>query len=561
MNHWKSRLRALAAVFMILVCAAVFLVPVVGERLPAGRFLEAVQLIPALVAALSGTISGVISVAVLLAICLVFGRIYCAVICPLGIFQDGVMFLTRLGGRGSRRISFHTSGARSNKADLRSRAPSAIHRKKSQKRGRFGVTPALTGGRVRLWYGLMVFAGLAMGAGSLAVVNLLDPFSIFGRFCAQLFLPLVDMGVNIKVAVMETLGIYGAAPRPLRPVVWPFFWGVYLWLILVVVLAMARGRLYCNSLCPVGAFFSLLSRVSAFQFSLDLQQCTGCGRCNRICRADCIDLPSGRVDMARCVVCFDCVDVCPETAVSYTANPSGSSTVNRGGEASRRTFFYRILTGTAALSGGLFFMRPRVTRDFQARASSPGPLPAVPPGGTGIDRFVRTCTGCQACVAACPEQVLQPALAGYGSSGLFQPRMDFNHGSCAYTCHQCARVCPSGAICALSLDKKQRTRIGNVRFEEKKCLVYTHRRDCGACAEVCPTHAVYTVLENRIHHPRIYPDACIGCGACQKVCPVVPKAIHVTALAVHEPAGPPFFLPEKKGEMPGVMSSDDPFPF
>ena len=218
-------------------------------------------------------------------------------------------------------------------------------------------------------------------------------------------------------------------------------------------------------------------------------------------------------------------------------------------------------------------------------------LLVTPPGSMGFDHFTATCIACQACVSACPEKVLLPSTyrllpdtahippadrAEDENSGrrhgrdqwvlaaqfaLFQPHLDFSTSRCAYPCNACTSVCPSGAILPLSLKKKQRTRIGEVVFEEKRCVVFKHKRDCGACAEVCPTHAVHTIRKENIHFPKIKANSCIGCGACQLVCPVNPKAIYVKAVRIHEQAAEPFFHKKEKDTHSKVMGNEDEFPF
>ena len=296
------------------------------------------------------------------------------------------------------------------------------------------LTKGTTGTYPFLWYAILIFTTTLLLSGSLFLVNIFDPFSIFGRFSTQLFLPMGATLNNVLVSITESFGQYVFAPVNLRPLLWSVFWISYGWFVLVIFMSFYHGRLYCNTLCPVGAFFSLLSRHSLFKFAIDRQKCTTCGKCQRMCRSHCMDPAMGKIDGARCVSCFDCMDVCPENAIEYT-------------------------------------MRP------------------------------------------------------------------------------------------LSLKEKQRTRIGSVRFERDKCLVYTQKRDCGTCAEVCPTHAVHTILENNIHHPRLMTDACIGCGACQLVCPVTPKAIYVVAVNIHEKAGLPFFQQDTPAAPTGVMGSDASFPF
>ena len=571
-----------------------------------GQIMAWIQFFPALISAISGTFKGIIAFLLLVLLCLGFGRIYCAVLCPLGIFQDAMIFLSRRRGklRPKGKITKNSVGTRFKKK---------VMTKNVVGTGAFVIAPSAAGSYPFLWYAILIITTTLLLSGSLFLINLLDPFSIFGRFSSQMVLPLGGTLNNLLVTLTESFGQYFFSPVTLRPVLWPVFWIAYGWFVLVIFMSFYHGRLYCNTLCPVGAFFSLLSRHSLFKFVIDRQKCTTCGKCQRMCRSHCMDPALGTIDGARCVSCFDCMDVCPENAIAFTMRPllvpgrfygkkeslvspdvyvnsaalMRSKTENQigthssgtvplvppplsqypdpvkepslSGSEEKRKF---LLTGLALCTGVLATslpLRPLLAR--MARVGTTAHDPITPPGSLGLDYFSHTCLACQACVSACPENVLLPGANAYGLTGALQPHLDFSISRCAYTCHACTLVCPSGAILPLSLKEKQRTRIGNVRFEKDKCLVYTQKRDCGACAEVCPTHAVHTILENNIHHPRIRPDACIGCGACQLVCPVTPKAIYVMAVKIHEKAGAPFFQQDPPAAPTGIMGSGADFPF
>ncbi|MBI9091826.1 MAG: 4Fe-4S dicluster domain-containing protein [Desulfobacterium sp.] len=515
-----------------------------------GQTVAGFQFFTSLVGLASGSMKATLLFTLLLLLSMVFGRIYCAVLCPLGIFQDMMIFLSRRYGK------------------------------------RKGIYPKHPKSYPFLWYAILMLTALLFFAGSLILINVLDPFSIFGRFCTLLILAVLSGMNNLLVSLTEHFHLFILTPVTPGPVLWPLFFITYAWLIMVTFMAFYHGRLYCNTLCPVGAFFSLFSRVALFRFSIDEKRCTACGKCGRICRAGCVDPVGGSIDLARCVACFDCMDVCPENAITYrapalstreplqTRRPHSSCPAVRGATAlsakempqalmnkgvQKRQF---LLTSLAAGGGIMALGLPLGTALARITWESPAlPFPVTPPGSLGVEHFSRNCVACLACVSVCPENVIQPGLTDYGMAGIIQPGLDFTRSRCAYTCRACTLVCPSGAILPLSLEKKQRTRIARVVFKEKRCLVHTHKRDCGACAEVCPTHAVHTIRENNIHHPRLKPDACIGCGACQQVCPVNPKAIYVEAARVHETAAPPFFQKQEEKTPEKGMGPGDDFPF
>lgn len=313
---------------------------------------------------------------------------------------------------------------------------------------------------------------------------------------------------------------------------------------LVAVMSAWKGRLYCNTVCPVGTFLGLLSRISLFRLGFDPASCKKCGKCVKSCKAQCLNLKEYKIDSSRCVACYDCVRSCSEGGIRYrwftrvrqqipaqkkkvppASAPSSSAAVPSIAGSSRRQFLEATAVGlaAAAFSG---------CRGDAARKLDPTQC-VLPPGAGSLERFLDICTGCQMCVANCPTHVLQPSYLQLGLKGFMKPRMDFATKYCLYDCHRCAEVCPTGAIRRMPVTAerdtegitKDTTRIAVARFYVCRCLVARKDMDCGACTEHCPTKALYTVpyigrdgQEHRL--PRLDPSLCIGCGACEHACPV-----------------------------------------
>lgn len=481
---------------------------------PATRFLSRLQAIPALLGLLSGRLPAFFFILVLLALTLLFGRIYCAVICPLGILQDGVIFLSRK----SRRF----------------------------RKGYRKSTPGLR-------YGILALTIVSISAGTTLLADAIDPFGVFGRISVHLLRPIAIMINNTLVFTASQFDIYSFSPVTARQIPVAVFWVTYAWFILVMFFSFFHGRQYCNTICPVGSLMGILSKFSWFNFVLDPDRCTQCGACGRQCRAGCIDVRHHQVDHSRCVSCFDCADVCPESAVAFTRAHKRETA---GDPDPHRRRFIRTTLATGA--GALVLGAPARSILNGSPASNP-PAAATAPGSLGIDRFTNTCSACHHCISVCHTHVLQPTVFEFGVAGMFQPKMDFSSGRCDYTCNKCGGVCPTGAIQPLPLARKQRTQIGIVDFLKDKCIVNLYKRDCGACIEVCPTHAVYGIAEKNIRYPTLKKEVCIGCGACENVCPVMPKAIIVKPNIVHDVADPPYF--QDGGEKIQVDRTDDPFPF
>lgn len=447
-------------------------------------------------------------VILVLLLTLLFGRIYCAVLCPLGILQDALIFLSR---------RFHIL---------------PVHRH----------VPELS--TIRNAFFWVTFLSLSFG--SPFFLNLLDPVAIFGKITVCFMEPALYGAKKLLIvffALFDTYPIHLSYPwKPSVPLValaLPF-------LLAITIFSLLAGRLYCNSVCPVGTLLGFISRFSLFRIEVDREKCIACGRCEERCRAGCMAVPERAVDHSRCTACFDCLPACPVSAVRFGMKRP---------KAKRRAFSIsrRKLVGAAAGGGLLLFTRP-----FAGRAAPEKSVPVTPPGSKGPDRFRRMCTACYLCVASCPTKVIGPAGFAFGIEAFLQPVMDFNRGYCDYECNLCGRVCPSGAIAPLPLEKKKRTQIGRVALDKKLCITHAKKQNCGACMEVCPTHAVYSVIEGKILYPETRPDICTGCGACQHVCPTHPESIVVTAGRRHMESKPPVY---EKAPAIAEKPDDGEFPF
>ena len=109
--------------------------------------------------------------------------------------------------------------------------------------------------------------------------------------------------------------------------------------------------------------------------------------------------------------------------------------------------------------------------------------PLLPAGAQSLRHFAASCTGCQACVAACPSQVL--ASFDHGA-GLLQPSLSFHHGFCRTSCTVCGQVCPAGAIQQITPEEKSAIQIGHAEIDRSLCVVKTDQVACTACQRNCP---------------------------------------------------------------------------
>ena len=490
----KVRITLAAIVFVLIT---LLFLDVTGTLHQWLGWLAKIQFLPALLA------MNVVVVVLLLALTLIFGRIYCSVICPLGIMQDVISW---------------------------------IHGR--QKKNRFSFS------KEKKWlrYTMLVLFVIALIAGVHALVALLAPYSSYGRIVTNLLKPIYEGGNNVLASIAEHFNSYAFYHVDVWIKSLPTFIIAAVTFVVLFVLAWRNGRTYCNTICPVGTFLSFFARFSWMKIKFDEEKCKNCGKCSRNCKAACIDYKNHTVDYSRCVVCGNCLGQCNFGALHYEhpkkVKKASTTEGKESVDSARRSF----LLGATLASSAVLLAQEKKKVDgglakIEDKVAPTRNTHITPPGSRSAKNMASKCTGCQLCVSQCPNEVLRPST---DLLHLMQPEMSYERGYCRIECNRCSEVCPTGAIRLLPLEEKSSTQVGHAVWIKKNCIPVTDGVECGNCERHCPVGAIMMVPldeddEESVMIPTVNEARCIGCGACENLCPARPfSAIYVEGHEVHK---------------------------
>ncbi|MBO4558040.1 MAG: 4Fe-4S dicluster domain-containing protein [Bacteroidales bacterium] len=466
-------------------------------------WLAKIQLLPAILSA------NVVVIVALVLLTLIFGRIYCSIICPLGIMQDIIAWA---GKRGKKKNRF-----------------------------KYSYSKPKTALRVVM----LVVMVIAVALGISAITALLAPYSAYGRIASSFFAPIYALVNNLFAAIAERAGSYAFYPTEV--------WGKALSVVIVAgvtlvalaILAWRNGRTYCSTICPVGTVLGFLAKYSLFKPVIDTEKCTKCTLCERGCKAACIDSKNHEIDRSRCVACMDCISICTHDAIHYkpvrfgvkkakAATATAETSAPKASEAAPKADTGRRAFLTAAGLLAVTAAEAKVKRGLRKTAGgrvtfrdNPAPESYITPPGSGSHlNMHKHCIACQLCVQACPNNVLVPSDR---PDRFMQPELRYNDTYCRPECTACSEVCPTGAISKITKEQKSSIQIGHAVWHPELCLAATEGVHCHSCSRHCPAGAITMVdfqtadgAQARV--PAVDTAKCIGCGACQALCPARPQS-------------------------------------
>ena len=450
---------------------------------------------------------------------LLLGRFFCGWICPMGTLQHFVGNMHSESKRGKQRIDSN---------------------------------------RYKRWQTLkyvVLIAGLiAAYFGSMAI-GWLDPFSLLVRSVGLALLPAFNFAMRAVLAPLEHSNIafikstgtalHGALQATVLDFRQTHFaQGLALGILFLVILAASLRvtRLWCRSICPLGALLGAASRFSILGLHKDPAACDKCNRCLLNCQGG--DDPIGGVPWrkAECLMCMNCVGSCPHDSLQFRFFRKEKEVASP--DIGRR----KAMTGVAAGAVIVPLMRANT-----GMGKSRHDRLLRPPGSLEEADFLSRCIRCGECMKVCPNNSLHPILDQAGLEGLWTPTLVPRIGYCEPSCVLCSEVCPTGAIWQLTPKEKgwvvgvsehqnQPVRLGTAFYDRGRCLPWAEATECIVCEEWCPVSpkAIYvqeaqvidsTGVVKTLKQPRVDPSRCVGCGACEYACPLQERpAVYVTSI-------------------------------
>lgn len=449
---------------------------------------------------------------------LFLGRFFCGWICPMGTLQHFVGNMPSEAKRGKQRIEAN---------------------------------------RYKRWQTVkyvVLIAGLVAACFGSMAIGWLDPFSLLVRSIGLAILPAFNFAARAVLTPLENSHITaikatgGTIHAVLQLLVLDFrqahfAQGLVLGILFIAILAASLRvtRLWCRSICPLGALLGAVSRWSVLGLHKDADSCDKCNRCLLHCQGG--DDPIGGVPWrkAECLMCMNCVGSCPHDGLEFRFFRKEKEVASP--DLGRR----RTLTGLAAGAAAVPLMRANT-----GMGKSRHERLLRPPGALDEPDFLSRCIRCGECMKACPNNSLQPTLDEAGLEGLWTPTLVPRIGYCEPSCVLCSEVCPTGAIWQITPMEKgwvvgvgqqsQPVRLGTAFYDRGRCLPWAMATDCIVCEEWCPVSpkAIYVeeaqVIDSAgntktLKQPRVDPSRCVGCGACEYACPLQEHpAVYVTSI-------------------------------
>jgi polyferredoxin len=452
---------------------------------------------------------------------LFLGRFFCGWICPMGTLQHLVGNLPSEAKRGKQRIDSN---------------------------------------RYKRWqtakYAVLIAELVGACFGSMAI-GWLDPFSLLVRSIGLALLPAFNLAVRAALLPLEHSHVAGVrvTGETLHNILQAtvldfrqahFAQGLVLGVVFLLILAASLRvtRLWCRSICPLGALLGAVSQWSILGLHKDPASCDKCNRCLLNCQGG--DDPIGGAPWRKseCLMCMNCVGSCPHDSLKFQFFRMEREVASP--DIGRRKALTGLVAGVAVVP---------LMRANTGLGKSRNERLLRPPGALDEEDFLSRCIRCGECMKVCPNNSLHPTLDQAGLEGLWTPTLVPRIGYCEPSCVLCSEVCPTGAIWQITPKEKgwvvglgngaavrPPIRLGTAFYDRGRCLPWAEATECIVCEEWCPVSPKAIYVEEAqvtdsagkvktLKQPRVDPSLCVGCGACEYACPLQERpAVYVTSI-------------------------------
>jgi len=388
--------------------------------------------------------------------------------------------------------------------------------------------------RERRWrnvkFYLLAFVAVAALFG-VQIAFLFDPIAILTRTMTLALFPPLQFGYQLLGARLPAIGDwFGRHFGWIFPEATVHFrMGVVALAIFALIIAAnsLSPRFWCRNLCPLGALLGLLSKFPILRKRVS-DTCNRCRICSSLCRMQAIDNNAIRTNSVECILCMSCVATCPTKAIRYSFHFGDSAPDKWAKEVpERQPQLVRRRLVFAGLAGLAWAALARTNAGAELSISQQpvsSPFLLRPPGSLPENEFLSRCVRCSMCMKVCPTGGLQPAIAEAGLEGFWTPVLVPRMGECSPECTACGQICPTQAIQPFSAEEKAWLYIGTAVIDRSLCLVWSARKQCLVCDEVCNYRAIEWEIIDGVAYPIVNDQICVGCGLCEAHCPVQPQA-------------------------------------
>ena len=381
---------------------------------------------------------------------IIFGRFFCGWVCPFGAMHQFFGWLGAFGKKISQRIERNKY-------------------RKAQSIKYFLLVLFLIMAAFPLWESVSLQTGL------------LDPIPFVYRSVNLVLIPILDSHTR---AVFYSSRQYDGA------------WLLGTLFLAALFLNIWIPRFYCRFICPLGALLGVLGRFSIWRIGKTKEKSRDCRLCEKSCEGAC--QPSGKIRISECVLCFNCLHICPDNLIAWQTQESSAGEIINP-DIGRRGFILSAVSGLLAVP--IIRLAGTLGTNWHHKVIRP-------PGALAEVEFLKRCLKCGQCMRICPTNVIVPSGIEGGLENLWTPVLNFRSGTsgCQLNCTACGFICPTAAIRPITLSEKLGLgefsekgpiRMGTAFVDRSRCLPWSMNTPCIVCQENCPMTPKAIYLEEQ----------------------------------------------------------------